>query len=126
MRLEEQAQPGALLVQGYGSGGFRLAGQRHEGSLMILPTGPVGWPVVSAEGITLAQLEPVMALADRIDILLVGCGLAMRPVDRALAESLRQSHGISVDFMDTGAACRTFNVLMMEGRQVAAALIAVP
>lgn len=125
MRLEEQAQPGALLVQGYGSGGFRLGGKRHEGSLMILPTGPLDWPVVSAEGISLAQLEPVLALADRIDILLVGCGLAMRPVDRALAESLRQSHGISVDFMDTGAACRTFNVLMMEGRQVAAALIAI-
>ena len=59
-----------------------------------------------------------------VDLLLLGCGAAMRPVAPALRAALRKA-GIAVEPMDTGAACRTFNVLLAEGRRVAAALVAV-
>jgi uncharacterized protein len=125
MRLEEQAQPGSLLIQGYGDGGFRVGGTRHNGSIMVLPTGVVPWPVTAPAGITEASFQPAIEVAGRIDVLLVGCGPSMAPVDRAVARHIRETHGIAIDFMDTGAACRTFNVLLLDGRQVAAALIAI-
>ncbi|MBI1179231.1 MAG: hypothetical protein GC201_01655 [Alphaproteobacteria bacterium] len=125
MRLEEQAHPGSLLVQGYGDGGFRIGGARHEGSVLILPDGVHPWPVSSPDQITLEQLEPALGLDLAIDVLLVGCGPTMAPVSPDIARTLRDAHGIGIDCMDTGAACRTFNVLVLDGRQVGAALIAI-
>ncbi len=125
MRLEEQADAGQYLIQGYGDGGFRIGGKRHQGSIMILPTGVLPWAAAAPAHINYESFLPAIDIADRIDVLLVGCGPSMAMADRAMARHIREVHGISVDFMDTGAACRTYNVLLMDGRQVAAALIAV-
>jgi len=125
VRLEEQAQAGQYLIQGYGDGGFRIAGKRHQGSIVLGPAGVEAWAVVAPGDIDYDRLKPALDAARDVDVLLVGCGPAMTPVDRGLIGQARDSHGIAVDFMDTGAACRTYNVLLMDGRRVAAALIAV-
>jgi uncharacterized protein len=79
---------------------------------------------VSAADITLEGLSPVMAAADRIDVLLLGMGEAIVPLDPAIRWALRERHVI-VEAIGTGSAVRTYNVLLAEQRRVAAALIAV-
>lgn len=112
------------VVNGYGDLGFRIAGERVEGSVIVFPERFVAWPVTSLAALDRASLEPVIAAADRVDILLLGCGDAVPMVPEALRAALRQS-GITLDAMSTGAACRTYNILLAESRAVAAALIAV-
>lgn len=82
------------------------------------------WPVTAFADVTLEALAPVLALAGRVDVCLVGCGASLRPLPLALRAKLKEA-GLPADPMDTGAACRTYNVLAGEGRAVAAALIAV-
>jgi uncharacterized protein len=113
-----------LGIEAYGAGGFRIGGQRFRGSVLVLPDGVHQWPVAEMPQLTLESLAPLMAVAGVVEILLLGCGAQMAMVPTALRQSLRDT-GIVVDAMDTGAACRTYNVLRAEGRQVAAALIAV-
>jgi uncharacterized protein len=125
MRLEEQAQGGRFLIQGYGDGGFRIAGKRYQGPILVLPGGIVPWAATSASDISYESFQPAIDAAGDIDVLLLGSGAQIAPVDRALIRRIRDEHGIAIDIMDTGAACRTFNVLLLDGRQIAAALIPV-
>ncbi len=112
------------VISGYGDGGFRIAGDRVEGSVIVFPERYRPWPVTALAALDAAALEPVIAAASEIDILLLGCG-AGPPIVAERLRALLRGHGISVDAMDTGAACRTFNILLGESRAVAAALIAV-
>ncbi|MDA0338903.1 MAG: MTH938/NDUFAF3 family protein [Proteobacteria bacterium] len=125
MRLEEIEDTGGFFVGGYGEGGFRVSRKRYEGSLLILPSALHSWSPTNVQDISLENLLPLIEAADEVEILLIGCGTGMARVATTLCDTLREQHGISVDFMDTGAACRTFNVLRVDGRAVAAALIAV-
>lgn len=115
---------GRQLVEGYGGGGFRIAGTRHEGSVLLFPEQTLPWEVVAPEDITLDTLRPVLDRAPAIEVLLIGCGARMALLPRTLRDGLK-AEGVGVDPMDTGAACRTYNVLVAEDRRVAAALIAV-
>jgi uncharacterized protein len=123
-QITPKSSAGRQLIESYGGGGFRVAGLRHSGSVMIFPRETLAWPVANAAEISLATLRPVLTQADRTRILIVGCGrnFAPRPVD--LHSELR-AEGINLEWMGTGAACRTYNVLLLENREVAAALIAV-
>jgi len=116
--------PGRHPIEGYGEGGFYFGGMSHRGSILALPSGIRAWPVASAGEIDAEALAPILAESDAIDLLLIGCG-----ADPAfLGESLRAplaAAGIRFDAMQTGAAARTYNVLIAEDRRVAAALIAV-
>jgi uncharacterized protein len=116
---------GSQLIQGYGDGGFRIAGEVHRGSVLILPERTMPWSALDQEGITLDSLAEVTAAPSPSRILVVGSGLGFVPPPEGLGESLRAA-GVALEWMDTGAACRTFNVLLIEGRDVAAALIAIP
>lgn len=82
------------------------------------------WNAESFEAVSRSSLAPVFAANATVDLLLIGCGAQMRAIPASLRTALREV-GIAVEAMDTGAACRTFNVLLSEGRRVAAALIAV-
>jgi uncharacterized protein len=113
---------GRQLVQAYGDGGFRIAGQRWDGSVLVFAERTVAWPVASLADLTEASLAVVVEAG--VQVLLLGCGKSIAAVPRELRAHLRAA-GIVVDPMDTGAACRTFNVLLAEDRKVAAALIAV-
>jgi uncharacterized protein len=114
--------PGRAPVDTYGNGGFRFAGMSHRGSLLCLPSGIYGWD--PGGRIDREALAKVFAEADQIEVLLVGTGTAMEPLAPELATALHE-HGIVSDAMSTGAAVRTFNVLLAEDRAVAAALVAV-
>jgi len=116
--------PGRQYIQSYGDGRFRVAGQVYEGSILVLAETTQSWSVTEADAVTAESLAPVIAEGAAVDLLVVGCGAAFAPPPKGLREALRE-HGLALEWMDTGAACRTFDVLLTEGRAVAAALIAV-
>ena len=116
--------PGRAPIDAYGNGGFRFADMSHRGSLLCLPSGIYGWEPGDPLSLTVGDFERILAEADRIEILLVGSGRELRPIPKPLRDALRGAR-ISADPMSTGAAVRTFNVLLAEDRAVAAALIAV-
>ena len=92
--------------------------------MLVWPERVEAWPVREASAVTAASLQPVRDAEEGTQILLVGCGRAFMPPPEGLREAVREM-GLSLEWMDTGAACRTFNVLLAEERPVAAALIAV-
>ena len=111
-------------IEAYGNGGFRFADMSHRGSILCLPSGVHGWEPANPAQLTFDDFERVLAEAGDIDILLVGTGTDLKPLPAALRVQLRE-RGISADPMSTGAAVRTYNVLLAEDRLVAAALVAV-
>jgi uncharacterized protein len=111
-------------IDAYGNGGFRFAGMSHRGSLLCLPSGIWAWPVVSAQEIAEANLAPLFAETDAIELFVLGSGPELVP----LPEALRWRFGdyrIGLEVMATGPAVRTYNILIAENRRVAAGLIAV-
>ena len=117
--------PGRQVIQSYGERRFRIAGTVHAGSVLVWPERCEAWPVTEARAIGIDSLSAVAAAEEATEILLVGCGARFLPVPAGLRDALREG-GMALEWMDTGAACRTFNVLLGEDRLVAAALIAVP
>jgi uncharacterized protein len=96
----------------------------HRGSLLLLPSGIWAWPVTQPSEITAETLAPVIAEAGRIGLLLVGTGHARWQLPADLME-LFAAHRISAETSRTGQAANTYNILLEEGRRVAAALLAV-
>ena len=122
--MREAHFPGRAPIDAYGNGGFRFADMSHKGSILCLPSGIHGWE--PADPLKLSFDDFVLALAQstEFDVLLIGMGTDIRPVPRALREAFRERR-IIADPMSTGAAVRTFNVLLAEDRRVAAALVCV-
>jgi uncharacterized protein len=118
--------PGAHAIEGYGNGGFRFAGMSHRGSILALPSGIYAWSAVVPADIDIDSLAPLLAEPPgAVEQLLVGTGPDLVPLSAALRERLRAS-GIRAEPMSTGAAARTYPILLAERRRVAAALLAVP
>lgn len=126
MDLTPLIPAGRQIIEAYGDGGFRISGRRLEGSVIVFPTQTLAWSAASFQAIDLVNLEHVIRAGrdGQVDLLLIGCGQQLIRIGQSIRESLREA-GIVIEVMDTGAACRTYNVLMSEGRRVAAALIAV-
>jgi uncharacterized protein len=117
--------PGQHLIDAYGKGGFRFAGMSHRGSLLCLPSGMHAWAAASPADFSPESFEAVFAEAADIEILLVGTGQDIAFLPPALRWRFRDLK-IGLDVMPTGAATRTWNVLLSENRRVAAALLATP
>lgn len=111
------------IIQSYGSGRFKVSQIAYEGSIVVLPGRTISWDVASLDDVNLDSLAPVLGEDPRIEILLIGCGAMMQLLPRELSQTCRQQ-GLAIDAMDTGAACRTYNILAAEGRRVAAGLVA--
>ena len=111
-------------IDAYGNGGFRFAEMSHRGSLLCLPSGMHAWPVTGADEISLEAFAPVFAIADQLEVLLIGTGDTFQPLSRELKQAFRD-HNIVAEPSSTGGAARTYNVLLAEDRAVGAALIAV-
>jgi uncharacterized protein len=111
-------------IEAYGNRGFRFAGMSHRGSILSLPSGIRAWPVEQAADIDEVALAAVFAEAAGIEMFLMGAGRDPWVLPEALRWAFRD-HRIGVDVMSTGAAVRTYNIVLAEGRRVAAALIAV-
>lgn len=116
--------PRPALIDAYGNGGFRFAGMSHRGSLLCLPDGVWAWSVVNASGLTTAAFEMAFARGDALDVFLIGAGRDPWPIPERLRARFHDLR-VSVDAMPTGAAVRTYNILLAENRRVGAALIAV-
>ncbi|MCY3754422.1 MAG: Mth938-like domain-containing protein [Alphaproteobacteria bacterium] len=115
---------GRQVVESYGGGCFRISGAVWTSSVLLRPDAVLSWSVADFRDLTLESLMPLTEGEDIPEILLIGCGIRAELLPRALREAIR-AEGMVADAMDTGAACRTYNVLMAEDRRVAAALIAV-
>ncbi len=115
---------GRQVIQGYGGGGFRIGGEAYRGSVLVFPSTTFAWPVTALHQLTPDSLARITAAEPAVEILLIGCGREIAPLPAEIRRSLQQ-RGIAAETMDTGAACRTFNVLLSEDRAVAAALIAI-
>ena len=111
-------------IDHYGDGGFRIGGERFEGSVLVAPEEVWPWAVSAMAQMTAESVAAVFAAEPPIELLLVGCGTRIERIAPAARAALR-ARAIIVDSMETGAACRTYNVLMAEERRVAAALIAI-
>ena len=122
--MREAHFPGRAPVDAYGNGGFRFAGMSHRGSILCLPSGVHGWEPADPLALTPGDFERALAEAASIEILLLGMGRELRPLPAALRQAFRDVR-IAADPMSTGAAVRTYNVLLAEDRAVAAALLAV-
>ncbi|WP_422370230.1 Mth938-like domain-containing protein [Hoeflea sp.] len=124
IEIREAHFPGRAGIDAYGNGGFRFAEMSHRGSILCMPSGIHGWDATEAQPLEKGLFEKVLAEAGDIEVLLVGTGSTIRPLPADLKAALRAMN-ISSDPMSTGAAVRTFNVMLAESRAVAAALIAV-
>jgi len=120
---ERRHLPYPAPIEAYGKGGFRFAGMSHRGSLLCLPDGIWPWSPGQPSEITDAALEPVFARADHIDLFLIGAGRGGWIVPPPLRDRFR-ALTISVEATNTGSAVSTYNILLGEGRRVAAGLIA--
>lgn len=124
MDIGPRARGDRQLIQSYGEGRFRISGTVYKGGVLVFPERTLPWPVASIRGVTVDSLAEVTTAEPAVEILLLGCGSRFETIPAALKEALRKA-GVMVDSMSTGAACRTYNVLVSEGRRVAAALIAI-
>jgi uncharacterized protein len=124
MQISTIAPADRQVIESYGGGGFRVSGQRFSGGVIVGVSETRPWPVSEFAAVTLESLAVVFELDPRPDLLLIGCGSDMALPDPALRSALKD-RGIALETMASGAACRTYNVLIGEERQVAAALIAV-
>ena len=98
----------------------------HKGSIIVTAAGVHAWAAADFEDIAPGTLGPLFdAPAGSIELLLLGIGTQLRPVPQLVRTRLK-SIGIRCDPMATGAAARTYNILIAERRLVAAALLAVP
>lgn len=111
----------AQLIQSYGAGGFRIGNAMYMSPVLVTPAATFAWSgALTIEA--LAPLLPQPGDAEPIEILLLGTGARHEMLAPALRAALK-ARGLGVDTMDTGAACRTFNILLGEARRVAAALM---
>ncbi|MCZ2328580.1 Mth938-like domain-containing protein [Bartonella sp. F02] len=123
IQVREAHFPGRAPIDSYGNGGFRFADMSHRGSIVCVPSGVYGInmkePIPSRE-----DLFYILEESDTIEVLLVGTGVELLRLPEELRVLLWEKR-ISADTMSTGAAVRTFNVLLSENRAVAALLFAV-
>ncbi len=124
MEMHEAHFPGRAPIDAYGDGGFRFADMSHKGSILLLPSGIYSWPVSGVGELTVASFERVFSEADAVEFLLLGCGDDIALPPRSVRDEF-SARGMTLEFMNTGAAARTYNVVLAEERAVAAALIAV-
>ncbi len=115
----------APIIDAYGDGGFRLAGERHEGSVLILADAARNWRVSAMADLKFSDFQPIVdAGAAEVEFVLLGTGARNALPPREVRDGLRAA-GLGLEFMDTPAAAKLYNLLTSEGRRLAAALIAV-
>ena len=123
-QVNKSHYPGRAPIDAYGNGGFKFAGMSHQGSLLCLPSGIYNWEPQTYSDFTIQSFEKIFQEADQIEVLLIGTGNSLVPLNNEVRSKFRELK-IIADSMSTGAAVRTFNVLLSENRAVATALIAV-
>jgi len=128
MDVTPLVKDGAQIIQSYSGGGFRVSGQSFDGGVIVSSSQTTEWSYVKLNAVEKsadlveAAFDEIAAQADDIDVVLLGTGAKLEFPEAALRMAIKKK-GINLEVMDTGAACRTYNVLMAEGRRVVAALL---
>jgi len=117
MQMNEMDFPGARPVEGYGPGFFRIGGEVFHGAVLTGEAGTSDWGGFD-------DAAPLLALAGRTDVLVMGTGREICHIPAGLRRDLEDA-GVGVEVMNSPAACRTYNVLVAEGRRVALAMLPV-
>lgn len=117
MKLNEVSYGSALPVDGYGPGFFRIGGQVYDAPLAVLAGGVTAWG-------GLDDAQTLLDGAEGLDVILVGMGPEIAHLPASLRDALEQA-GIGAEVMSSAQACRTYNVLLGEGRRVGLALLPV-
>ncbi len=113
------------VIQSYAGGVFKVSSVTFDKPVIVFPDETNIWEIPEIKSVSdlkLEHFEVLIKQSNDIDVVLLGAGIKMEFLPRELKLSLKEN-GISIDIMDTGAACRTYNVLMAEGRRVACALL---
>lgn len=117
MRLNEITYTDAKPVEGYGPGFFRIGGAVIEGGLLTGPEGSKPWGGYD-------DLQPLLDLAGKVDVLFLGTGAEIAFIPGPVRAALEEA-GLAVDVMASPPAARTYNVLLSEGRRIALAMLPV-
>jgi uncharacterized protein len=120
MKLTDESARGTYLVRAYAPGEVRIGERRLQNSCLLRAEGIEDWRPQTLSQVSLQDLEPIFALQP--EIIVLGSGSTQRFPDSALLAAV-WSRGIGLEVMDTGAACRTYNILVTEDRRVVAALL---
>ncbi len=123
MDVTPLVRDGAQIIQGYADGGFRISGQAYDGAVLVSSDQTVQWDVqADVKALSESDFSSLIDTADDIDVVLLGTGKSLVFPDPTLKRALKE-RGLNIEAMDSGAACRTYNVLMAEGRRVVAAIL---
>lgn len=125
MDVTPLVKKGQHIIQSYSGGHFKVSGQVYDYAVIVSPDEVCAWCVAdvrTVDDLTEAHFEAFLKKAGEIDVLLLGTGQTLSFLSSGLRKTLK-ARGLMVEMMDTGAACRTYNVLMAEGRRVVCALL---
>ena len=121
MKIEREQADGRNAFSGYGDGYVEVNRVRHAASVVVSPGRVIAdWPLAAIAALSADHLAAILELAP--EIVLLGTGPAFAFPEPRLLAPLRDA-GIGVEVMDTPAACRTYNILLAEGRNVVAAVV---
>lgn len=123
MDVTPLVREGLQLIQTYSAEGFKISSQNYSGAVIVSPEATNAWEgVTDFSALTIDDFQSIVDRKGEVDVVLLGTGAKMAFLPADLQQSLLEQ-GITVDCMDTGAACRTFNVLVAEGRRVTAMML---
>jgi uncharacterized protein len=110
------------IIRSYGPGHFLIGERDWHGPVLVTPSATTAWSVTRAEDLSLASLDALRQAPVPTELLVLGCGPRAAFITPAMRAELKAA-GLALEVVDTGSACRIYNVLLAEGRRVAAALI---
>lgn len=111
------------VVQSYGSDGFKISGDVFLDGIILTAENVDSWSVKKCDDLRIAHFDFIKDLPEMPEVLIVGTGEAMQFLPHDIRAYLKEEFSLIPEMMDTGAACRTYNVLLSEGRHVCAALL---
>ena len=115
---------GRNIIQSYGNGKFQISDKKYDHSVLVFPDQIIPWSPIDTSNLIVDDFKKVLTVGPIVELLLLGCGKTTWFLPLPLRDELKEM-GLVLEPMDTGAACRTFNVLLGENRRIAAALMLV-
>ena len=115
---------GRNIIQSYGNGKFQISDKEYDHSVLVFPDQIIPWSPIDTNNLIIDDFKTVLTVGPIVELLVLGCGKTTWFLPLPLRDELKEM-GLVLEPMDTGAACRTFNVLLGEDRRIAAALMLV-
>ena len=115
---------GRNIIQSYGNGKFQISDKKYDHSVLVFPDQIIPWSPIDTNNLIVDDFKKALTVGPIVELLVLGCGKTTWFLPLPLRDELKEM-GLVLEPMDTGAACRTFNVLLGENRRIAAALMLV-